>query len=276
LFLALNHVIGRGVHLEVPPLGLSFWRWLVAALLLLPFILSNSAHTFSVYRSHWRAFAVAGCMIAVASSLIMVALNFTTATNVAVINATQPTITVLLSRLLYAVPVSAARAFGVLVAFLGVLLMISRGDWQLLLALQFNKGDLIALLAMLGFAGYAIVYARIPHGLSAARGLFPVVAVSTAVLLPFYVTETLLYRPVPINAVSIGAILTIALLVSCAAMLLWNRGISLLGANRASIFINLVPVFGALFAVVFLGEQFQLYHLAGMLMIGLGVWFVAP
>ena len=99
---------------------------------------------------------------------------------------------------------------------------------------------------------------------------------STAVLLPFYVTETLLYRPVPINAVSIGAILTIALLVSCAAMLLWNRGISLLGANRASIFINLVPVFGALFAVVFLGEQFQLYHLAGMLMIGLGVWFVAP
>ncbi len=273
-FLALNHVIGRGVHEHVPPIGLSFWRWIVAALVLLPVVLIGWRETLAVYRTEWRAFVLTGALVVGATTLIMVALNFTSATNTALINATQPVLTVLLSRLVYRVPISGRQALGILVAFAGVVVMVARGSWATLVGLDFQSGDLLALLAMFGLAGYAIRFVRIPLRLSAARALFPMVVAGSVLLLPFYVLESLLYKPVPITPTSIGAILSIALLVSCAAMLLWNTGNRLVGANRASIFINLVPVFGVLLAVTLLGESFELWHLSGMVMIASGVFLV--
>jgi len=273
-FLALNHVIGRGVHEHVPPIGLSFWRWVIAALALLPVVLIGWRETLSVYRAEWRAFVLTGALVVGATTLIMIALNFTSATNTALINATQPVLTVLLSRLVYRVPVSGTQAIGILIAFAGVVVMVARGSWATLVGLDFQAGDLLALLAMFGLAGYAIRFVRIPMQLSAARALFPMVVAGSVLLLPFYVLESLLYKPVPVTSTSIGAIVSIALLVSCAAMLLWNTGNRLVGANRASIFINLVPVFGVLLAVSFLGESFELWHLSGMVMIASGVFLV--
>lgn len=273
-FLALNHVIGRGVHAEVPPIGLSFWRWAIAALVLLPVVLVGWRESWLVYRREWKALLLTGALVVGATTLILVALNFTSATNTALINATQPVLTVLLSWLIYRVPVSRIQILGIVVAFAGIVVMVARGSWTILRGLDFQAGDLIALLAMLGFAGYAIRFVRIPMQLSPARALFPMIVTGSVLLFPFYVAETLLYKPVPFSATSIGAILAIALLVSCAAMLLWNTGNRLIGANRASIFINLVPVFGVLLAVVFLGESVEIWHLVGMIMIAGGVVLV--
>lgn len=273
-FLALNHVIGRGVHAEVPPVGLSFWRWTIAAVVLLPVVLIDWRASLAAYRAEWRAFVLTGALVVGATTLLMVALNFTSATNTALINATQPVLTVLLSRLVYGVRFNATQALGILIALSGVLVMVARGSWSTLAGLDFQIGDLIALVAMFGLAGYAIRFVRIPLQLPAARALFPMVVAGSLLLLPFYLLESLLYKPVPITQTSISAILSIALLVSCAAMLMWNTGNRLVGANRASIFINLVPVFGVLLAVVFLGETFELWHLAGMAMIAGGVFLV--
>ena len=271
---ALNHVIVRGVHAHVPPVGLSFWRWVLAALVLLPVVLVGWRATLAVYRAEWRAFVLTGALVVGATTLMMVALNFTTATNAALINATQPVLTVLLSRLVYGVRFGAVQAFGIAIAFGGVLLMVARGDWHTLISLDFRAGDLIALLAMFGFAGYAIRFVRIAHRLTAARALFPMIVAGSVLLLPFYLLESLVYRTVPLTPTSVGAIVSIALLVSCGAMLLWNTGNRLVGANRASIFINLVPVFGVLLAVTFLGERFEPWHLGGMVLIGAGVLLV--
>jgi len=272
--LAVNHIIGRAVHEVVPPLGLSFWRWLVAAGCLLPAVIMNWRPTLAAYRRHWRDFVVLGGLIVGATSLILVALQYTTATNVALINATQPAVTVLLSWLIYHVRLERDQVLGILVSFCGVLVMISKGHLEPLLALDFNRGDLLAMLSMFGFAGYAVRYVRTSHGLGSVRALFGVIAAGCMLLLPFYVAETAWVAPVPVNATSIMAILAIALLVSVAAMLMWNKGNTMVGANRASIFINLVPVFGALMAVTLLGETFEIYHLAGMAMICAGVWLV--
>lgn len=274
LFLALNHVIARGVHEHVPPLGLSFWRWFVPAVVLLPIVLADSRETLAAYREHWREFLLLGGLIVGASSLIVVALKFTTATNVALINATQPTLTVLFSWLFYGVRLRFVQVGGILAAFIGVLVMICQGSSDILVRLEFNAGDLIALGTILGFAGYSVRYVRFEHGLSAVRAFFPIVIGGCALLLPFYVAESLLVRPVPLNSISIGAILALALLVTLSATLMLNIGIKWVGANQASMFINLVPVFGAALAVTILGEQFELYHLAGMMLIGIGVWLV--
>lgn len=273
-FLALNHIIGRSVHEVVPPLGLTFWRWFLAAVILVPVVLVDARATLAIYRTHWRSFLLLGGFIVGATSLIMVALNFTSATNVALINATQPTLTVLFSWLFYGVRLTRVQVLGILVAFVGVLAMISQGSLRVLGSLEFNAGDLIALGAMLGFAAYSVRFVRLRHGLSPTRALFPIMLGGCALLLPFYIGESLFVKPVPINPTSVGAIVSIALLVSLCAMLMWNAGMRMVGANRASIFINLVPVFGALMAVTLLGERFELYHLAGMVFISAGVWLV--
>lgn len=272
--LALVHVIGRAVHQEVPPLGLSFWRWFVGAVLLLPFVLPGWRVTLTTCRRHWCNFLILGGLVVGATSLILMALNYTTATNVALINATQPAITTLMSWAFYGVRLEGRHLAGILISFAGVLVMISRGSVEPLVTLDFNNGDLLAIVAMVGFAGYAVRLVRTPHGLNATRALFAIIAGGCLLLLPFYIGESILVRAVPVNTVSIGSIITIALLVSVGAMLMWNWGNATVGANRASIFINLVPVFGALMGVTLLGESFEAYHLAGMILICLGVWLV--
>jgi len=274
LFLALNHIITRGVHAHVPPLGLSFWRWFVAAIVLLPVVLVDIRTTLIVYREHWREFLLLGAFLVGASSLVMVALNFTTATNVVMINATQPILTVLFSWLFYGVRLKVVQILGILASFLGVLTIICQGSWQILAQLKLNGGDLIAMGSMLGFAAYSVRYVRLAHGLSTSRAFFPILVGGCALLLPFYIGESTLARPVPISPISIGAILSIALLASLLSMLMWNAGMRIVGANKASIFINLVPVFGAMLAVTLLGEKFALFHLLGMILIGIGLWLV--
>lgn len=272
--LAANHVIVRGVHTQVPPLGLSFWRWLIAVVFLLPLVWRDREKAVIAYRRHWREFLLTGFLLVGGTTAIAVALNFTTATNMTLINATQPAFTALFSWILYRESLRFTQVLGIVVALSGVLVMASRGDLRALGSLDINGGDMIGVAAVCGVSAYAIRYARISHGISTASALLPIVLAGCFLLLPFYIAESLIYRPVPVNPVSISAILTIAFLASFVAMLMWNRGNQIVGANLASMFINLVPVFGVLMAVIFLRESVYSYHLIGMLMIGLGVWLV--
>ena len=273
-FLAMNHVIARGVHEQIPPLGLSFWRWIVATVFLLPFIRRGFPEILSVYRARWLDFLILGGLMIGGTTLIMVGLNFTTATNVAVINATQPTLTALILWLFVGERLRSTQTLGVMIGFAGALVIVCQGSLSVARNLQFNIGDFITLLAMCGLSTYAIKLARFPRDMTAPQLLFPLILGGSVLLLPFYIVETLFYRPVPVSQLSLTVIPTIALLVSFGSMLLWNTGNQAVGANRASVFINLIPVFGSTMAVLFLGEDFRLYHLVGMILIALGVWLV--
>jgi drug/metabolite transporter (DMT)-like permease len=273
-FLAMGHVIARGVHEQVPPLGLTFCRWLIATVFLLPLVWRDFKNALAIYRRYWQKFLLAGVLIVGGTSALTVALNFTTATNVTMINASQPAFTALLSWMLYRERLHIAQVLGIVVALAGVLMMICRGDPRVLGTLEFNGGDLIAMAAVWGLAGYAICYARISHGLSTPSALLPIILAGCLCLLPFYMWESVVYKAVPINRVSVSAILAIAFFSSFVAMIMWNRGNHLVGANLASMFINLIPIFGVLLAVTFLEEIVEGYHIVGMLMIGCGVWLV--
>lgn len=274
LFLATNHIIGRGVHESLPPIGLSFWRWFAAALMLLPFVLRRIGKAMPVYRDNAQGLFLLGGLIVGSTTIILVALNYTTAINVSLINATQPTITVLFSWIFFGQRLTKAQALGIVVAFAGVAVMLTRGDLEVLLSLGLNYGDIVALMAMGGFAGYAVSVRQLPAGLNPVESLFGVIVAGSIVLLPFYVFESMYIRPMPMTWLAVTAAMTLALLVSCLAMLLWNIGNQAIGPNRASIFMNLIPVFGAVLAVAFLGETLQWFHLAGLVLVGLGILLV--
>lgn len=273
--LACNHIIGRAVHDDIPPVGLSFWRWVVGSLVLLPFVLRHGAGRWRIYRRHWRAFAVLGFFMIGSTTLVLIALNLTSAINVSLINALQPTLTVLFAWLFLKEALSTGRIAGIVCGVAGVAVMLSRADPALLIRLDFQAGDFVALLAMCGFSGYALNLHRLPRELSGVESLFAITVAGTVMLLPFYLVESAVWKTVPVSTASIGAIAALALLVSVFGNLLWNAGNHLIGPARAAIFINLIPVFGTVLAITFLGERLYFYHVAGGTLVALGLYLAA-
>lgn len=273
--LACNHIIGRAVHGEVPPVGLSFWRWVVGVLVLLPFVVRHGARCWPIYRRYRSAFALLGFYMIGSTTLVLVALGMTSAINVSLINAVQPTLTVLFAWLFFGEGLNARRTVGIVCGVVGVAVMVSRADLTLLTGLDFQSGDLVALFAMCGFSGYALNLHRLPRELSGVESLFAITVAGTVLLLPFYVVESIVWKTVPVSTTSIGAILVLALLVSVFGNLMWNAGNRLIGPARAAIFINLIPVFGTVLAIILLDERLYRYHLAGGALVGLGLYLAA-
>jgi drug/metabolite transporter (DMT)-like permease len=270
-FLACNHIIGRSVHTEIPPIGLSFWRWMFAAFVLLPFVIRRKHALRNIFQHNIRNLLLLGILIIGATTLVLIALNSSSAINISIINTIQPILTIIFSWLFLKHKLAAIQLAGILLSCIGVLVMISKGQLDILITLQFNQGDLIALLAMCGFAGYAINVYRIPKELNVIESLFGIIVSGCLVLLPFYLLESYFYKPVPISLTSLWAIPVLALLVSVFSMLIWNFGNRTVGPARATVFINLIPVFGIILARTLLGEQLFLSHIIGAVCIFIGV-----
>jgi drug/metabolite transporter (DMT)-like permease len=271
LFLAINYVIGRGVHEEIPPVGLSFWRWVVGALILAPFVLHRPGTLSRIFVHHTGVMLLLGCMVVGSTTLLLVALNSTTAINVSVINAVQPGLTVLFAWIFRREAMTGRQLLGIGAACVGVLIMLSGGRWQTLAGFELSGGSLIALLAMCGLAGYAVSLFRLPPELNFAESLFGIIVMGSLALLPFYLIESFFVATVPPGMKTLSVVFTLALLVSVLAMLMWNYGNHRIGPGRASIFINLIPVFGMILATAFLGESIQGFHIAGTACIVVGI-----
>ena len=274
LCLAGGHVIARSVHGEIPPVGLSFWRWTIGALFLSPFVLPNIRELGAAYRANIAVLVLLGCMVVGSTSLLFIALNFTTAINVSLVNAVQPVLTVLLAVVFLKVRITKGNILGIFLALLGVVIMLSTGNWAVLTNLQFNIGDLFALSAIFGLSSYALNLRKLPPELSVVESLFGITVAGSLMLLPFYILESIFYATVPFRASTVIVVLELALLVSVFGNLMWNRGNALIGPSRAAMFINLIPLFGAILAITFLGEKIFVYHLFGGVMICLGLWLV--
>ena len=271
---AFAHVVGRGVHTEVPPVGLSFWRWLLGAFALLPFIYPNLKVNAPVIRTHIGSLALLGGIMIVSATSLMIGLNFTTAINASIINAIQPVSTVLLAMLILHDRLRLSQSCGVALGLIGVIAMIARMDLASLLHLQFNQGDILILLGSMGYSLYAINLGKIPKTLSPPVALFIIIVTGCVIVLPFYVIETLVYKPVPISANAIYAIVALSLVSTVFGTLMWNLGNQLIGPSRAGMFINLIPVFAAAMAILFLNERLHQYHVICAALICAGIFLV--
>lgn len=242
-----------------------------AALVLLPFVIRRKRALQHIFQHNISNLLLLGILIIGATTLILIALNSSSAINVSIINSIQPILTIVFARLFLKQKLLALQLAGIFLSCAGVLVMISNGQLETITTLRFNQGDLIALLAMCGFAGYAINVHRIPKELNILESLFGIIVTGCLVLLPFYLLESYFYKPVPVNVTSLWAIPVLALLVSVFSMLMWNFGNRIVGPARASVFINLIPVFGIILATTLLDEQLLLSHIIGTICIIIGV-----
>ena len=274
LFWAGNFVLGRAVHAEVPPLGLSFWRWVGALLIVLPFVIRPMYRDRHLIRRHWRILLVLSVLgVTNFNTFVYLGLQSTSATNSVLIQATNPVQTLLLAALLLGEPLSGRRLLGVACSLCGVAVIVTRADPDVLWNLSFSRGDLWILLAAFDWALYSVCLRWRPPGLSPTSFLGVTFVVGCISLLPLWGWESLAGHPM--NWTSSTTWLTlgyVALFPSVLAFLFWNRAVAEIGASRSAQLMYLMPVFGIGLSALFLDERLQTYHGPGVLLVFVGIW----
>lgn len=274
LFWAGNTLVGRAVQGQIPPIGLAFWRWLGGFLLILLPAWPHLQRDWSEVVRSWKIILLLSALgITVFNTLLYTGLQFTTAINALLMQSTMPLMIVVMSYLFFQETLSVPQILGVLISFIGALTIIARGSWQVLTTFSLNQGDLIIFLAMVSYAGYSTLLRLRPalHPLSFLAVTF---GCGTLILLPFYLWEHLTGKVMNWTPVTFISLAYVALFPSIIAYLCYNRGIELVGANRASLFLHLIPVFGSIMAVLFLKETPQWFQAVGFLLILLGIFLV--
>ena len=275
LFWASNVVLSRGLRAEIPLIGLSFWRWSTAALLLLPFSLPYLRGRWPEIARQWRRLAVLGLLLVVSGNTVLyVAVGHTEAINVAIVNAAQPMITVCLAWFILRDAISKGRGLGIALSLAGVLAIISRGDAGVLLTLNLNPGDLWMVVAILSWGLYAVLLKRWPIDLHPVALLQLVMTFGALGVLPFYLWEAMFERAIGPDPVTVAMVLYLAVFASIAGVMFFNLGIAAIGPGKTAMFINLIPVYVTVLAVLFLGEAVQGFHLLGFALIFAGIYLM--
>ena len=272
LFWAGNFILGRAFHSDIPPIALAFWRWAVASLLIIGPAFKHLRKDRTEIIRHWPAVLLLAALgIAAFNTLAYTGLQYTQAINAFLIQSLMPVLIVALSYIIFRERIQALQAVGIFISLCGAAAIIAHGNPKVFLNLTFNRGDLFVATAILCYAGYSVMLRKRPpmHPLSFVWITF---ALGALMLLPFYLWETFARRAVRWDGLTGGAVLYVAIFPSIISFLCFNRGVELIGANRAGLFIHLMPVFGSLMAISFLGEVFLWYHAVGIALIAAGIY----
>jgi drug/metabolite transporter (DMT)-like permease len=277
LFWAGNSVVGRALHDSVPPVTLAFWRWCIALLLLMPWVARPLWRQWRAIVLNWKVMLVLSLLgVATYNTLNYTALQTTTATNSALINSVCTVLIIVVNFVLFRVRASAWQWAGVVVSLAGTLVIVSRGDPAVLAGLELVRGDVLLLVLALFWALYTACLRWRPRELDPLGFLGGTIVIGLLVLAPLYAWEALNSAPVTFSAGVIAGVAYTGIFPSVLAYLFWNRGVAEVGANRAGQFLHLIPVFGTLLAVTFLGESLKLFHLSGAALIFVGIYLAAP
>jgi len=258
-----NAVVGKLAAGHIPPVTLSFLRWFFAFLIVLPLSWKYLVQDWNAIRGRLGVMVVLSVTgIGAFNTMQYWSLEHTQAINTLLLQPAAPLFVAMWSLALFGTRLTAAQAIGILLSLTGVLVIMLRGDLTSLKDIDFNRGDLIFVLALLIFGLYSVLTAKRPtiHPLSFVAFTF---GCGAACLIPFFVFEMYARPVMELNGANLLTLFYVAVFPSTLAYLCFNRGVELVGAGRAGLFIHLLPVFGSILAVIFLGERIETFHLIG-------------
>ena len=274
LFWAIGIVIARGVRDELPLIGLSFWRWFAATLILTPLVYTDLKDKIDIVRENLRLLILQGCLMIGGGTLLFYAMNYTAAINGTIVNATQPVVTVVFAWIILGHRLNTSQIVGVVSAFVGIGMMISKADWNNLASLSFNVGDILIIIAIMCYALYAINVRKMPKAISPFTALSVILMAGSTLVFPFYIYESITVKAFPFSLFAMTVVLILALMISIVSLVMWNIAIGVVGPGRAGMFVNLIPVYGTILAITFLGENLYIYHVIGAALVCLGIFLV--
>ncbi len=271
LFWAGNATLGRYAAGYFPPVALGTLRWAIAALILLPFAWPYLRADWPVIRKNvWMLTALSLLSISAYNTLSYYGLQYTEVVNSVILQSVGTPLVLVFTFLIYGDKISFRQAAGILIAFAGIMLIVSRGELSALLEYRFNAGDFILLLAIAAYSLYSALLKRRPplHPLSFVTLTMGWGAI---LLLPFYAAEIATGYTVPLEPRALLILAYVVIFPSLLAHFFFFRGVELIGPNRAAPTMYTIPVLASLMAIFFLGERLYPFHIAGFALVLAGV-----
>ena len=265
-----NTLVTKAAATVIDPAAITFYRWLLAGLVLSPFLLRSIWRQRAIVAAHWPKLAFLGLLgMGMYQGLAYQAAKSTSAINMGVIVALMPLMSALLASFFAGESLTASRVGGAALSLLGLLFLSTQGHLSELLHGAAHWGDALMLIAVASNALYGVLLKRWAVPLSTWQQLYVQIGFGIMVILPFW-----WFAPSsPVTLQNIPLILYAGIPASIGAPFFWMSGIKLLGPARASLFMNLLPIFVAVAASTLLGEQLHSYHAVGGLLALAGVWW---
>ena len=268
LIWSLNITVTRYVAEFISPISISFYRWLIAFVLMSPFVLLSVWKYRTEIRQHAWQFALLGaCGMVFYQGLAYSAAHYTTATNMGIINAFTPIFTIFISMFILKEMPTRYAVIGGILSFLGLLYVMSQGNLQSLMHLAGHWGDLLMILAVFLYAFYGVFLKKWQIKIPLLTSLYVQIAFALLFHLPFVFVLGL----DAINSQNVGSVLYAGVFPSIVAPLVWMMAVQYIGPNRTSIFMNVMPIATALIAYFWLNEAWTIYHTIGGVIILLGI-----
>jgi drug/metabolite transporter (DMT)-like permease len=271
LFWAGNVVLGRFVAGHIPPMTLSFVRWAGAFLVLLPFAARHLVRDWPTIRRHAKLLTLLALTgFSAYNTMAYYGLQFTTAINGLLLQSVAPLFVALWTFVLFRDRLTLRQAIGIGLSLTGVVVIICHGSLAILLSIAFNRGDVWFVIALLIYAFYTAMLRKRP-AMNPLSFLAVGMGGGALFLVPAMILELAGGRTLTFDTESLLSFVYICIFPSLLGYLFLNRGVELIGANRAAPFMHLVPVFGSVLAIVLLGERFEIFHAVGYALVFAGI-----
>ena len=269
-----NFIVGKFATLfEIPPLTLNTFRWISVWLILIPFTFKEIFKNIAYIKKNLLAIAFMGVItISTFNSVVYFALNYTQVVNAVLVLAIIPAVTIVLSSLMKVEKSNIFQIFGLILSIIGVGSIISNGDVQRIVSLSFNNGDLWMLVCVLSWALYSTLLKKNKFKLSQFSLIQIMVSVGVIFLIPQYFYEQSIGLELNFNKAFFLILFYVVVFPAIVAYYCWQKGVEIIGPNRATMFIQLMPLFSAVMAIIIFKEKFELYHFVGATFIVSGIY----
>ncbi|MBT5213402.1 MAG: DMT family transporter [Pelagibacteraceae bacterium] len=273
LFWSGNFFTGKIASLSsLSPFKLSFLRWSMAFLLLMPFTYKRIIDDIDKYKKNFSYILITSVLgVTIFNSFTYLSLQTSMVINSSIMTSITPLLIIFFSWLIFKTPTYPRQFLGIILSLIGVIFIISKANFKNLIDLNFTKGDLWMLSAVFSWGLYSVLLKKIDNTLSQLATLEVMIFFGLIFIFPFYIIETFDNSYFPKDSNEFLMISYVAIFASITSFFAWNKGVSILGANKASLFLHLIPVFSSIWAIFFLGENFSFFHLLGTAFIIFGI-----
>ena len=273
LFWSGNFIVGKAASIyQIPPFSLNFYRWLFAFLILLPFTFKEILSHKKYILDNISFFIILGITsITIFNSIVYYSLYYTQVISGVLMISTIPVWIMFIASILKIEKTNLFQIIGVILSLTGVVFIITKADIKLIKSLDFNKGDLSMVVAMFAWATYSALLRKKTYEISQIALLEIIIICGLVFLIPIYFIEMSSGNLIILGKPFILTLTYVVLFPGILAFLFWIKGIAIIGANRAGVFLHLMPIFGALMAMVIFKEKFMFYHSLGAIFIIAGI-----
>jgi len=274
LFWSGNFIVGKFATLyEVPPFTLNFFRWFIVWIILIPFTFRDILKNIKIIKKNFYSILLMSITsISIFNSVVYYSLNFTQVLNGALMISTIPVLIIFISLIFKTEKINITQGFGLILSITGVIIILTRLDFSKLVNLNLNKGDLWLLIAMLSWAIYSTMLKTHKTGLKYLSFMSVIVSIGLFFLFPQFLFELNNHQIIKFNIAVFLITIYVVLFAGLGSYILWNKAVMIVGPNKASIFLHLMPVFSSFMAIFLLNERLMNFHIIGAIIIIIGIY----